>query len=462
MQAFEHVHFIGIGGSGMSGIARVLLEMGVKVSGSDLIQKELTEELERLGAKVYYGHHSENIADAQLIVYSSDIPAENVELIAAKEQQIPLMHRSDLLAKLINDQKGVAIAGSHGKTTTTSMIAFLLERLGVDPTYVVGGEVVNLGSNARFGKGDYVIAEADESDQTFLKYYPYIGVVTNISPDHLENYDGDYNKLKAAYLQFMQQIKPEGKAIICGDDAELLAMQSSIACTTITYGTQSEVDYRAVDIEIGDRRASFTVQYRGTQLGRVTLSIPGKHNIYNALAAIIVALEAGLPFAEVARVIAEFQGAKRRFQIISDAQDILIVDDYAVHPTEIKATLDAAKATGRRVFAVFQPHRVQRAFYLIDDFAVAFAQADTVISTEIYSPKGEKKAEGITAELMTERIREKSNANITFYPNHADIVTYLKEQIQSGDLVITLGAGDIWKVAKELSQYVQTDELKIQ
>ncbi len=457
MQEVEHVHFIGIGGIGMSGIARVLLDMGVKVSGSDLIQKELTEELASRGATIYYGHQSENLTGAELIVYSSDIPQDNIELLAAKEQKIPMIHRSDLLAKLLNEKMGVAVAGSHGKTTTTSMIAFIMERTGIEPTYVVGGEVVNLGSNARFGKGDYVIAEADESDKTFLKYRPYIGIVTNVSPDHLENYEGDYNKLKSAYQQFMQQIKPGGKAIICGDDAELLKLQSALTCSTISYGIDNEsVDYRAVEIETGDRKATFIVEHHGSRLGQVTLTIPGRHNIYNALASIIVALEAGIPFASIVEELAHFQGAKRRFQIISDANDILIVDDYAVHPTEIKATLNAAKATGRKVYAVFQPHRISRAFYLLDQFAESFAEADEVLITDIYSPKGEKKVEGVDSEVLATKIHQHSNDNIHYIKDHGEITAYLEKCVHPGDLVITLGAGDIWKVARQLSYNIET------
>lgn len=456
MQDLGHVHFIGIGGVGMSGIARVLLDMGVKVSGSDLIQKELTEELANRGATVYYGHQSENLAEAALVIYSSDIPQDNVELLAAREKQIPMIHRSDLLAQLLNEKKGIAVAGSHGKTTTTSMIALIMERTGIDPTYVVGGEVVNLGSNARFGKGEYVIAEADESDQTFLKYHPYIGVVTNISPDHLENYDGDYEKLKSAYLQFLQQIKPDGTAVICGDDIELLHLQSVIKGKTITYGIDNDnVDYRAVDVKIGDRKATFSLEHHRKPLGEVTLSIPGRHNIYNALASMIVALEAGISFESVAEEIAHFRGAKRRFQIISDANDILLVDDYAVHPTEIKATLNAAKATGRKVYAVFQPHRISRAYYLLEQFAESFDEADEVVITDIYSPKGEKKVEGVNAEVLATKIQQQSNENIRYIKDLEEIITYLERRVQPGDLVITLGAGDIWKVAKQLSKSIQ-------
>lgn len=449
----EHVHFIGIGGSGMSGLARVVLEKGIRVSGSDLIEKEITKELEQLGAIIHYEHKEENINGAQMVVYSSDIPPNNVEFLAAQARHIPLLHRSDMLAQLLNERKGIAVAGSHGKTTTTSMLAFLFERAEIEPTYVVGGEVVDLGSNARYGRGEYTIAEADESDKTFLKYHPYIGIVTNISPDHLENYDGDYELLKGAYLQFLQQMKPDGTAILCGDDAVLRHMREKLTCTSVTYGIDADdVDYRATSIVVGDRTSTFTLEHRGETLGTVTLGVAGKHNVYNALATIATALEVGIPFATIAQQMPHFRGAKRRFQVISDANNILIVDDYAVHPTEIKATLAAAKDTGRNVYAVFQPHRMLRAYYLLDQFATAFADADVVLTTEIYSPKGEKKIEGIDAEILTARIRNESNPNTTYYHTLTEIITALRAVIQPGDLVITLGAGDVWKVAKELSR----------
>lgn len=451
MQIANRVHFIGIGGSGMSGLARVLLDMGIEVSGSDLVQKEITEELKSRGAKVYYGHQRENIAGAEMIVYSSDVPEHNVEYIAAQEQQIPLMHRSDLLAQLINGKKGIVVAGSHGKTTTTSLISFLLQQCDIDPTYIIGGEMVNLGSNARFGHGPYVVAEADESDKTFLKYHSYIGIVTNISPDHLENYDGDVKQLEDAFAQFLTQIKPDGVAVLCGDDGRLTKLQSQLSTEVITYGIEREdVHMRAVDIKVHQRSSTFTVIYNGETLGQVNLAIPGQHNIYNALAAIVVGMKVGIPFDKISEVISQFQGAKRRFQFIGDVQDVWIIDDYAVHPTEIRATLRAAKDTGRKVYAVFQPHRMSRGYYLMDDFAKAFADADEVLVTHIYSPKGEKKFEGVSGEKMAKYIRSESNVNTSFYTSHDDIVTALLAKVQPGELVITLGAGDIWKAAVQL------------
>jgi UDP-N-acetylmuramate--alanine ligase len=455
MQLAEQVHFIGIGGSGMNALARVLIDMGIKVTGSDLVQKELTEELAQRGATVYIGHQKENVKGAGLIVYSSDIPKDNVELQAAYENQIPMIHRSDLLAKLLNERKGIAIAGSHGKTTTTSMVSFILERAGLDPTFIIGGESVDLGCNARFGQGEYVVAEADESDQTFLKYFPYIGVVTNIEPDHLENYDGDFAKLKAAYMQFIKQIKPNGKAVLCADDPDLYEMLPALDGRMITYGIENpQAEYRAVEVEVGNRKASFQVEHKGERLGKISLSIPGRHNIYNALAAIIVCMETGISFEAIAREIAQFSGTKRRFQVIGEVRDVLIVDDYAVHPTEIQATLNAAKATGRRIIAVFQPHRISRAYFLLEQFAHSFREANEVLITEIYSPRGEKKIAGINAETLAERIRQESNNNIRYYPTHEEIFHYLQDNVKEGDLVITLGAGDIWKVAQRLKQYL--------
>jgi UDP-N-acetylmuramate--alanine ligase len=451
------IHFIGIGGYGMSAIARVLLEMGMRVSGSDMVQKDLTDELAKKGAKVYIGHKKENVKGAGLIVYSSDIPQDNVELQAAKEYNIPLIHRSDLLAQLINEKSGIAVAGSHGKTTTSSMISLVMERAGADPTYIVGGELIDIGSNARFGNGPFVVAEADESDGTFLKYRPYIGVITNIEPDHLENYNGDFSRLKAAFAQFIQRIKPDGKAVLCGDDADLREMIPTIKGEKILYGIDHEdVDYRAINIEIGNRRVSFTVVHKGSVLGDIHLSVPGRHNVYNALAAMCVCLEAGIPFETIAREISHFHGAKRRFQVIGEVKDVLIVDDYAVHPTEIQATISAAKSTGRRIIAVFQPHRISRAYYLLEAFSHSFGEADEVIITDIYSPKGEKKIEGVSAKILSEKIEATSNSNIRYLPTKEEVLEYLKKSVMPGDLVLTLGAGDIWKVAKELTQYLET------
>jgi len=348
----------------MSAIARVLLEMGFRVTGSDVARQELTEKLEAKGAKVFIGHDAKNVNGADLVVYSGALPKDNVEMVAAAELNIPVIHRAQMLARLMNAKKGIAVAGAHGKTTTSSMIALVMEQSGADPTYIIGGEIMNIGSNAKAGKGDYVVAEADESDGSFLQYHPALAVVTNIEADHLENYDGDFGKLKNAYSAFLRQIKPGGKAVVCLDDAYVRELLPGVEVDKIAYGIDSpDADFRAEDIVLGDRKSSFTVTRRGETLGRLQLSIPGRHNVLNALATLIVSLEAGLTFDQVAAAIKEFRGAKRRFQVLCETDNILVIDDYAHHPTEIQATIQAAKATGKRIIAVFQPQRYTRTFF---------------------------------------------------------------------------------------------------
>lgn len=451
MNTPEHIHFVGIGGYGMSAIARVMLDMGYQVSGSDVAQKELTDKLCANGATVYIGHEATNVNGADIVVFSTGVPEDNVELKAARDNRIPLLHRSQMLARLLNERKGIAVSGAHGKTTTSSMIAQVMEECGVDPTYIIGGEVVGLGGNAKAGNSDYVVAEADESDGSFLEYHPYLAIVTNVEADHLENYDGSFDNLKQAYKQFLSQVRPEGVAIICGDDAYLRELMPSIRSEVYTYGIEQETDLKATDISSANRETTFTVWERGEQLGNVTLPVPGKHNVYNALATIAVCRQIGIPFQDIAEALPHFRGAKRRFQIVGEAEGITIVDDYAHHPTEIEATIKAAKSMNKRIIAVFQPQRYSRTFFLFDAFSRAFGEADEVVITDIYSPAGEKRIEGISADRLTELIRENSNPHVTFCAAKDDVYQYLLKRVKPGDLVLTMGAGDIWIVAKKLS-----------
>lgn len=453
----QHVHFIGIGGYGMSAIARVLLEMGFRVTGSDVVRQELTEKLEAKGAKVFIGHDAKNVSGADLVVYSGALPKDNVEMVAAAELNIPIIHRAQMLARLMNAKKGIAVAGAHGKTTTSSMIALVMEQSGADPTYIIGGEIMNIGSNAKAGKGEYVVAEADESDGSFLQYHPTLAVVTNIEADHLENYDGDFGKLKNAYSVFLRQIKPGGKAIVCLDDAYLRELLPGVPVETVTYGIDSpDADFRAEDITLGDRKSSFTVTRGGKTLGRLQLSIPGRHNVLNALATLIVSLEAGLTFDQVAAAIKEFRGAKRRFQVLCETDRILVIDDYAHHPTEIRATIQAAKATGKRIIAVFQPQRYTRTFFLLEAFSKAFHDADEVILTDIYSPTGEKRIEGVSSQKLADMIRKNSNERVTYIPDQQETLQHLINIVRPGDLVLTMGAGDIWKTAHALARHLES------
>lgn len=452
------VHFIGIGGYGMSALARVLLDRGVPVSGSDVAHKPLTEQLAARGARVYIGHDAAHVDGAARVVYSTDIPKDNVELVAAREKGIELLHRSQLLAELLNGERGIAVSGAHGKTTTSSMIAFVMEKAGWDPTYVIGGEVVGLDGNAKAGRGPYVVAEADESDGSFLHYTPQVAVVTNIEPDHLEHYGGDFERLKEAYRQFLRQVRPDGFAVLCMDCANLRAMRAEVPARVVTYGLVAPADYTAVDVETGDRRIAFTAVRRGAVLGRVTVPVPGVHNVANALACLAVCLELGMPFDVAARHLADFRGAKRRFQVIGEAGGVLVVDDYAHHPTEIQATLRAAKDTGRRVIAVFQPQRYTRTALLLDEFSRAFGEADDVIIADIYSPAGETPIPGVSAERLVALIRERSNPRTAYIPDHAGIVAELLRRVRAGDVVLTMGAGDIWKVAEALVAALQGKE----
>ncbi|MFD3260660.1 UDP-N-acetylmuramate--L-alanine ligase [Paenibacillus lentus] len=448
----QHVHFIGIGGYGMSAIARVMLEMGYTVTGSDVASQELTEKLAAKGAKIYIGHTREQVHGADLVVYSTALPKDNVERVEAEEQGIPVLHRSQMLARLLNERTGVAVAGAHGKTTTSSMIALVMEQCGTDPTYIIGGEIMDIGTNAKAGQGKCVVAEADESDGSFLQYHPSLGIVTNIEADHLENYGGDFGKLKDAYVQFLNQIKPEGKAVVSGDDRNIRDLLPKVQCQVVTYGIETACDYTATDIQLGDRKVVFTMNQGQQPLGQIKLSVPGRHNVYNAMATVIVCLEAGIPFAEIAEAIQHFHGAKRRFQVLGESRGILVIDDYAHHPTEIEATIAAAKATGKRIIAVFQPQRYSRTFFLLDAFSRAFGGADEVIITDIYSPAGEKQIEGVNSSKLVDLIKENSNAGARYLPTKQDVIDDLRGRLQSGDLVITMGAGDIWKVGHELAK----------
>ncbi|MBD8500791.1 UDP-N-acetylmuramate--L-alanine ligase [Paenibacillus arenosi] len=455
MKTMEHIHFIGIGGYGMSAIARVMLEMGYTVTGSDVAKQELTDKLEKKGATIHIGHDERYVQGSDVVVYSTACPKDNVERVAAKERNIPVLHRSEMLARLLNAKKGIAVAGAHGKTTTSSMIALVLERCGVDPTFIIGGEVTNLGTNAKAGKSDYVVAEADESDGTFLAYYPNIAVVTNIEADHLENYGGDFERLKQAYVQFLSQVEESGAAVLCSDDPIVKEMIPAVRSNIVTYGVEQGADYQAVDIEADDRQMFFTVKRGDQVLGRVELSVPGQHNVLNAMATLVVCMQAGVPFEEAAAAITEFTGAKRRYQIIGQANDITVVDDYAHHPTEIEATLLAAKASGKRIVAVFQPQRYSRTYFLFEQFSRAFGGADEVIITDIYSPAGEKQIEGVNSSKLTENIRELSNSNVHYIPTKEEVVQHLQQSVKPGDIVLTMGAGDIWRVAVQLADYIK-------
>ncbi len=433
----------------MSGIAEVLLNLGYHVTGSDLKASDTTRRLEGLGAKIYIGHRPENINGSDVVVYSSAVKRDNPEIISAKEKLVPVIPRAEMLAELMRMKYGIAIAGSHGKTTTTSMIATILSGHGMDPTVVIGGKLNSMGSNARLGKGEFLVAEADESDGSFLKLSPTIAVVTNIDREHMDHYR-DMDEVRDAYLSFINKIPFYGCAVLCLDHPNIQGLIPKVARRHITYGLTAQADFSARDIEAAGMKTSFDVWHRGKSLGRVAIKAPGEHNVYNSLAAIATAMELDISFEQAKEAIANFSGVERRFQIKGEYNGVTFVDDYGHHPAEIRATLKAAKdGWGSRIVAVFQPHRYSRTKDLFQEFLSAFNDADTLILTDIY-PAGEEKIQGISSEALYNGIKAYGHRNAIYIPDKKDVPDYLDKNIKPGDMVITLGAGNIWQVAEEL------------
>jgi UDP-N-acetylmuramate--alanine ligase len=452
---FRHVtkiHFIGIGGIGMSGIAEVLANLEFEVRGSDANRSKNTERLEKIGVKIYEGHAAENIADAEVVVYSSAIKDDNPEMVRARELGLPVIPRAEMLAELMTLKPySVAVSGTHGKTSTTSMIATVLGHAGVDPTTIVGGVVDTLGSNARLGESEWFVTEADESDRSFLMLYPTIAVVTNIDKEHMESYK-DMDDVVQCFTDFVNKVPFYGAAVICLDDPNIQLLIPNIKRRRITYGLTAQADLSARNIEYtGDFGCSFDVVRGDENLGSIKLPVPGKHNVYNALAATAVAMELEVPFSEIADAFSHFKNADRRFQVKGEANGILVVDDYGHHPTEIVATLEAAKkgSAGRRTVVVFQPHRFSRTRDLMEDFVVAFNNADALFLLDIY-PASEKPIEGITAEVLAENIRRFGHKNVTYIGGVETAADKVAEFLQPNDLVITLGAGSVTKLADEI------------
>ena len=448
----NQVHFIGIGGYGMSALALILLKKGYRVSGSDLKSSPLTGNLTTAGAKVTTGHQAANLGSADLVVYSTAVPADNPELIAARQRGLILWHRSDLLAALLNNSYGIAIAGAHGKTTTTAMAALLLEAGGLDPTAVIGGVLPAYGSNARVGQSQYLVAEADESDSSFTRYYPRLALVTGIEADHLEHYDNDYSSLKQAYATFLSHLPLDGTAVLCADDPALQKLAAEQNCPAISYSLTGNppADYYAANITINGRGSTFDLYYKGDPAAAgITLNVPGSHNISNAIGALAIAATLGLDPAACAPALADFTGVGRRFEIIGTARDITVVDDYAHHPTEVRATLEAARPTASRVLCLFQPHRYSRTAAFMNEFARAFSDADLLFLHSVYSA-GEAPLPGATSEALAAMIR-RSGGTVVHYN---ECITTLEEQVASaarpGDLIITMGAGDITKSAPRI------------
>ncbi|HEX9004756.1 MAG TPA: UDP-N-acetylmuramate--L-alanine ligase [Blastocatellia bacterium] len=455
---YQHIHFVGIGGIGMSGIAEVLLNLGYRVSGSDARRSSITDRLEKLGASVFEGHSATNVEGAQVVVTSTAVRADNPEVVEAVRKQVPVIPRAEMLAELMRLKYGIAIAGSHGKTTTTSMVATVLDRAGVDPTIVVGGRVNTLGSNARLGRGDFMVVEADESDKSFLKLSPTIAVVTNIDLEHLDFYSG-IEEIRQHFVQFVNKVPFYGSVIICLDDPNIQMIIPQITRRVITYGMRAHAEISASDVSVSRENfgSEFTVRRKGEELGRIKLNVPGEHNVCNALAAVAVAVDLEVDFAKIAEGLEAFTGTGRRFEIkgrIADESganrgDILVVDDYGHHPTEIRATLAAAKTSGRRLVVLFQPHRYTRTAALHEDFARSFYDAEVVLLTDIYAAS-EDPIPGVTSQALAEEIERFGHRNVRYIGGVEHGKQSLVEAAQPGDLILTLGAGSVWRVSEEL------------
>jgi len=451
----QHIFMIGIGGAGMSGIAEVLLNLGHQVAGSDLKETLVTKRLESLGATIYYGHDRKHVQDVDVVVYSSAVTFDNPEITTAREKMIPIIPRAEMLAELMRMKYGIAIAGTHGKTTTTSLVASVLAEGRIDPTVIIGGKLNIFGSNAKLGQGDFLVAEADESDGSFLKLSPTITVVTNIDTDHLDFYQ-DLESLRRAFEDFNNKIPFYGVNILCLDDGNIQNLIPQLKKRHITYGLNPQADYQAREIVFEGLTSTFQVFYHGEKLGEFVLRIPGVHNIQNSLAAIAVGRELGVEIMSIQKGIEEFRGVERRFQIQGETEGIIVVDDYGHHPTEIKVTLNAMKQVwaDRRLVVVFQPHRFSRTQILFKDFLTAFYQVDHLVLTDIY-PAGEKPLEGVNAKALYQGIKDHGHKSVVFCSNAEKIIVHLLKELKPSDVVLTLGAGDVWKVGSELLQRLQ-------
>ncbi|MGI6128640.1 MAG: UDP-N-acetylmuramate--L-alanine ligase [bacterium] len=447
---FRTIHFIGIGGAGMSAIAKVLLEAGYDVTGSDLKWSDATQRLSTMGATINVGHREENLQNPDVVVVSSAIPMHNVELVAAKARGILVMQRGEMLAQLMSQRKGIAIAGAHGKTTTTSMVSLVMERAGLDPTVLIGGELNDIGGNAKSGQGEYLVAEADESDGSFLKLLPHIVVVTNVEDDHLDYY-GSLDNIITAFRTFVDKVPTDGLAIFCSDNVNA-ATVANLASTKrrVTYGFNSGADYQARNLSFCGFSSTCEVWEKGRFLGLLQLLVPGRHSILNALATVAVAREVGVDFKIISEALASFHGVHRRFELLGKVNDIYVVDDYGHHPTEIKATLSAANQREfNRIICVFQPHRYTRTKFLHREFGEAFDLADLVIVTDIYAA-GEQPIAGVSANLIIDSIKAHAGPSAVHVPDLQDVVSYLTGVLQPGDLVLTMGAGNVSTIGNQL------------
>ena len=454
----KHVHFVGIGGVGMSGIAEVLLNLGYEVSGSDLGDNVATRRLKSLGAQVYHGHAAENLERADVVVISTAIQADNPEVAAARERNIPVVPRAMMLAELMRFKQGIAVAGTHGKTTTTSLIASILGEAGMDPTFVIGGKLEAAGANARLGQGEFIVAEADESDASFLYLMPVMAVVTNIDADHMETYGHDFGRLKQAFVDFIQRLPFYGMAVLCADDANVREIMPRITKPVTTYGLEEGAQVRGTDISHSGGRMDFKVQRAGQPELAVTLNLPGEHNVLNALAAIAVAMEVGAPDTAIVKGLAEFRGVGRRFQrygeaALRDGGSFTLIDDYGHHPVEMAATLAAARGAfpGRRLVLAFQPHRYTRTRDLFEDFVRVLSTVDALLLTEVY-PAGEAPIVAADGRALARAIRVAGKVEPIFVETVAELPHEILNAARDGDVVLTMGAGSIGQIPGQMAR----------
>jgi UDP-N-acetylmuramate--alanine ligase len=445
-----HIHFVGIGGIGMSGIAELLLNLGYRVTGSDLRESQITRRLSRLGGTIFKGHEASQVTGADVVVTSSAVVAENPEVVQARQAGIPVIPRAEMLSELMRLKYSIAVAGSHGKTTTTSIIAAILGAGGLDPTVVIGGKLRSIDTNALLGQGEFIVAEADESDGSFLKMSPTIAVVTNIDREHL-NFYPDLPAIQESFLRFLDRIPFYGRSVLCLDDEPVQGLIPHLQKPFVTYGLSTQADFQARHVTFEGLTSRFQVIWRGENLGEITLNLPGQHNVYNALSSIAVGMELEIPFEVMHRALETLAGVERRMEVKGERGGILVVDDYGHHPTEIKATLRAARESwpDRRKVVVFQPHRHSRTASLFDEFARAFYQSDVLMVLPIYAA-GEAAVEGIDSPGLCDAIRAHGHRETQFVADEEAAVALLKETLRPADLLLTLGAGDVWRVGVRL------------
>jgi UDP-N-acetylmuramate--alanine ligase len=445
-----HIHFVGIGGIGMSGIAELLLNLGYAVSGSDLKRSDITDRLQRLGGAIFKTHAAEHIEGADVVVVSSAIEPDNPEVQAAVQSSIPVIPRAEMLAELMRLKYSIAVAGAHGKTSTTSIVASVLAEGGLDPTVVIGGKLKSIGSNAVLGQGDFIVAEADESDGSFLKFSPTIAVVTNIDKEHLDFY-ADLDAIKAVFANFLDRIPFYGLAVLCLDNEPIQDLIPQLKKRYTTYGMSSQADFHIRDVTFGNQKSAFNIYHRGEKLGHLNLNLPGIHNVYNATASIAVGVELNIAFDQIRSALETVEGVQRRLEIKGETNDVIVIDDYGHHPTEIKITLKAVAENwpDRRKVVVFQPHRYSRTQALFDEFTRAFYQSDVLVVMPIYAAS-EKKIEGVNSQNLCEGIKAHGHKEVIYADGFKAAHSLLEQILQPRDVLLTLGAGDVWKVGMEV------------